>query len=107
MCEVPASNHLPKVKHHVATGNSVLCTAFITKTNICASEWPMSIMCDRAKRYCDRAQECLQIVATAPTPGTSEIHLLIAEQYLLLAASEKRKLQIKPIIADRPNRSDE
>lgn len=51
----------------------------------------MSGMCDRAKRYCDRAQECLEIVATSLTPGTGEIHLLIAEHYLLLAASEKKK----------------
>jgi hypothetical protein len=51
----------------------------------------MSIMRDRAKHYCDRAEECLQIVATSQTPGTGEIYLLIAEHYLVLAASEKRK----------------
>jgi hypothetical protein len=47
--------------------------------------------CNRAKRYCDRANECLQIIATSETPGTGEIYLLIAEHYLLLAASEQRK----------------
>jgi hypothetical protein len=51
---------------------------------------PMPRACDQAKRYRDRAQECLQIVATSQTPGTGEIYLLIAKHYLLLAASEKR-----------------
>jgi hypothetical protein len=45
---------------------------------------------DRAKRYCDRANECLQIIATSQTPGTGAIYLLLAEHYLLLAATEKR-----------------
>jgi hypothetical protein len=52
---------------------------------------PMSGTFDRAKRYCDRANECMQIIATSQTPGTGAIYLLIAEHYLLLAASEKRK----------------
>jgi hypothetical protein len=46
---------------------------------------------DRAKLYCDRANECLQIIATSQTPGTGAIYLQIAEHYLLLAASEKKK----------------
>ncbi len=45
---------------------------------------------DRAKHYCDRANECLQILATSHTPGTGEIYLQIAEHYLLLATSQKR-----------------
>jgi hypothetical protein len=52
---------------------------------------PMSGTTDRAKRYCDRANECMQVFATSQTPGTGEIYLLIAEHYLLLAASEKGK----------------
>ena len=51
---------------------------------------PMSGTFDRAKRYCDRANECMQIIATSQTPGTDAIYLLIAEHYLLLAAAEKR-----------------
>jgi hypothetical protein len=46
---------------------------------------------DRARRYCDRANECLQIMATSQTPGTGSIYLLIAEHYLLLATSENKK----------------
>ena len=42
----------------------------------------------RAKRYHDRAEECLQIAATSQTPGTGGIHLRLAELYLLLAQSE-------------------
>ena len=51
----------------------------------------MSGTSDRAKRYCDRANECLQIIATSQTPGTGAIYLQIAEHYLLLATSEKKK----------------
>jgi hypothetical protein len=51
---------------------------------------PMSGTRDRAKRYCDRANECLQILATSQTPGTGEIYLQIAEHYLLLATSQKK-----------------
>ena len=51
----------------------------------------MSGTSDRAKRYCDRANECLQIISTSQTPGTGSIHLQIAEHYLLLATSEKGK----------------
>jgi len=51
----------------------------------------MSGTCDRAKRYCDRANECFQIIASSQTPGTGAIYLLIAEHYLLLATSEKKK----------------
>jgi hypothetical protein len=50
----------------------------------------MSATCNRAKRYCDRANECMQVFATSQTPGTGKVHLLIAEHYLLLAAMEKR-----------------
>jgi hypothetical protein len=50
----------------------------------------MSGTCDRARRYRDRAEECLQIVATSQTPATGEIYLLIAHYYLLLAASQNR-----------------
>jgi hypothetical protein len=50
----------------------------------------MSDTCDRAKRYCNRANECMQVFATSQTPGVGEIHLQIAEHYLLLAAMEKR-----------------
>jgi hypothetical protein len=62
---------------------------------------PMSGTSDRAKRYCDRANECLQIMATLQTPGVGAIYLLIAEHYLLLAASEKRKHQAEQAIAVR------
>jgi hypothetical protein len=51
---------------------------------------PMSGTRDRAKHYCDRANECLQILATSQTPGTGEIYLQIAEHYLLLATSQKK-----------------
>ncbi len=51
----------------------------------------MSGTSDRAKRYCTRANECLQVYATSQTPGTGEIYLLIAEHYLLLATSEANK----------------
>ena len=51
----------------------------------------MSGTYDRARRYCDRANECIQIIASSQTPGTGTIHLLIAEHYLRLAASEKTK----------------
>jgi hypothetical protein len=50
----------------------------------------MSGTSDRARRYRDRAEECLQIVATSQTPATGETYLLIAQYYLLLAASQKR-----------------
>lgn len=53
---------------------------------------PMSGTRDRAKHYCDRANECLQILATSQTPGTGEIYLLIAEHYLRLATSQKKAL---------------
>jgi hypothetical protein len=49
----------------------------------------MSGTYDRARRYSDRANECLEIIASSQTPGTGTIHLLIAEHYLRLAASEK------------------
>src|ERR1700730_4695114 len=52
---------------------------------------PMSGTYDRARRYCDRANECIQIIASSQTPGTGTIYLLIAEHYLRLAASEKKK----------------
>jgi hypothetical protein len=55
----------------------------------------MSGTCDRASRYCNRANECLQVFSTSQTPGTGEIYLLIAEHYLLLAASEARN-GVKP-----------
>lgn len=51
----------------------------------------MSGTSDRARRYCDRANECLEIIASSQTPGTGAIYLLIAEHYLRLAASEKKK----------------
>jgi hypothetical protein len=51
----------------------------------------MSSAFDRAKRYLDRAEECPRIIATSETPGSGEIYLLIAHQYLLLAASESRR----------------
>jgi hypothetical protein len=51
----------------------------------------MSGIYDRAKRYCDRANECIQIIASSQTPGTETVQLLIAEHYLRLAASEKTK----------------
>jgi len=50
----------------------------------------MSGTCDRATRYCNRANECMTVFATSQTPGTGQIHLQIAEHYLLLAALEKR-----------------
>jgi hypothetical protein len=49
----------------------------------------MSGTCDRVQRYRDRAEECLQIVATSQTPGTGEIYLLIAHHYLLLVAASQ------------------
>jgi hypothetical protein len=45
---------------------------------------------DRAKRYRERAEACLQTVATSQTPGTGQIYLLIAEHCLRLAALEIR-----------------
>ena len=51
----------------------------------------MSGTCDRAERYRNRANECMQVFATSQTPGTGEIYLLIAEHYLLLATSEASK----------------
>jgi hypothetical protein len=60
----------------------------------------MSGTCDRAKRYRDRAEECLQVVASSQTPGTGEIYLLLAKHYLLLADSEKGKHLTKPAITD-------
>ena len=90
----PASDYLPKRKPRVASGNSVLCTAFIAQANNSVTDGtqmePMSGSRDRAKRYCDRANECLQILATSQTPGTGEIYLQIAEHYLLLATSQKK-----------------
>jgi hypothetical protein len=59
---------------------------------------PMSSTSVRAKRYLDRAEECLQIIATAETPGSGEIYLLIAHHCLLLAASEKRRVSSQPSI---------
>jgi hypothetical protein len=49
--------------------------------------------CSRAERYCDRANECLRIVASSQTPGTGATYLQLAEYYLLLASSEKKKAQ--------------
>src|SRR5580692_5080072 len=54
---------------------------------------PMSGTYDRARRYSDRANECLEIIASSQTPGTGTIHLLIAEHYLRLAASEKKRIE--------------
>ena len=51
----------------------------------------MSCTCDRAERYRNRANECMQVFATSQTPGAGEIYLLIAEHYLLLATSEASK----------------
>jgi hypothetical protein len=48
----------------------------------------MSGICNRAKRYHDRAEECLQIVSTSQTPGTGETYLEMAEHYLRLAVLE-------------------
>jgi hypothetical protein len=50
----------------------------------------MSGTCDQAQRYRERAEECLQIVATSQTPGTGEIYLLIAHHYLLLVAAAQK-----------------
>lgn len=61
----------------------------------------MSGTSERARRYCDRANECLEIIASSQTPGTGAIHLLIAEHYLRLAASEKRKNRTGPAFAGR------
>ena len=52
----------------------------------------MSGTCDRAKQYCNRANECMRVFSTSQTPGTGEIYLLIAEHYLLLATSETGKV---------------
>ena len=49
---------------------------------------PMSFACCRATRYCERAKECLKMVASSQTPGSAGIHLILAEQYLLLAQRE-------------------
>jgi hypothetical protein len=51
----------------------------------------MSSTCDRAERYCHRAEECIQFLATCQTPGTGETYLHLAEYYLRLAELEKRK----------------
>ena len=42
----------------------------------------------KAKRYCDRAQECLATVAKAQTPGGGGIQLQLAGWYLFLAQAE-------------------
>jgi hypothetical protein len=49
----------------------------------------MSSTGDRAARYCHRAEECIQFVATSRTPGTGEIYLQLAKHYLLLAELER------------------
>jgi hypothetical protein len=56
---------------------------------------------DRAKRYSERAQECLQTVATSQTPGTGQIYLLIAEHCLLLDASEMELANTAAALADK------
>ena len=57
---------------------------------------------DQAKHYCDRANECMHIMATSQTPGTGETLRLIAEHYLLLAASEiKNRVSLR--FTERPN----
>jgi hypothetical protein len=91
-----ASEYLLKSEHCIAERNHVLCAALMRRLgNSVAEGILMSGTCDRAKRYCNRANECLQVFATSQTPGTGEIHLLIAEHYLLLATSEASK-GIKP-----------
>jgi hypothetical protein len=42
----------------------------------------------RARRYRERAEECLEIAATSLTPGTGEIHRTLAERYFQLAQTE-------------------
>jgi hypothetical protein len=51
----------------------------------------MSDTRDRAKRYRDRAEECLRILASAQTPGSGEIHLMLAHYNLMLAELEKSR----------------
>jgi hypothetical protein len=46
---------------------------------------------DRARRYYDRAEECLRIAASSQTLETAGIYREIAIHYLELAASEKFK----------------
>jgi hypothetical protein len=48
----------------------------------------MSDVSIRAKRYRDRAEECLRLVGTSRTSGSENIYLLIAQHYLQLIASE-------------------
>ena len=48
----------------------------------------MSLPRLKVKRYCDRAQECLETAAKAQTPGGSGIQLQLAEWYLFLAQAE-------------------
>ena len=86
-----AIDYLPKNQRGTATWNSILCAALMHNVKMALRMGFMSGTSDRAKRYCDRANECLQVFATSQTPGTGEIYLQIAEHYLLLAASEKGK----------------
>jgi hypothetical protein len=51
----------------------------------------MSSTCDRVARYCHRAEECIQFVATSQTPGTGETYLQLAKYYLRLVELEKSK----------------
>jgi hypothetical protein len=83
--------YLLKSERCIAERNHVLCTALMRRLGTVLRREPMSGTCDRAKRYCNRANECLQVFAISQTPGTGEIYLVIAEHYLLLAASEKEK----------------
>src|SRR5271169_355749 len=86
-----ASDYLLKRERCNAKRNRFLCTALMPRLSTAFQREPMSGTCDRAKRYCNRANECLQVFATSQTPGTGEIYLLIAEHYLLLATSEASK----------------
>jgi len=51
----------------------------------------MSLPRLKAKRYCDRAQECLEIAAKAQTPEGGGIQLQLAEWYLFLAQAELKR----------------
>jgi hypothetical protein len=75
----------------ISGGNTVLCTALMRWLRIAMWREPVSGTTDKAKRYCNRANECMQVFSTSQPPGTGEIYLLIAERYLLLTASERRK----------------
>jgi hypothetical protein len=90
-CAAQARDYLPKREHSIANRNGILCAALMHSVKMALRMGSMSGTSHRAKRYCDRANECLQVFATSQTPGTGEIYLLIAEHYLLLAASEKGK----------------